>query len=72
MRNKIQDILSGLDSPYADKDRPFELITSDIAPRTTGTKDVDQYESVKLNLAILDLAKVFLHRNGTLILKVFV
>lgn len=31
----------------------FELITSDIAPNTTGHKDVDQYASVELNIAIL-------------------
>ncbi len=50
----------------------FDLITSDIAPSTTGMSGVDQYRSVELNLAILDVAKVFLKKWGNLVLKVFV
>lgn len=50
----------------------FDLITSDIAPSTTGMTWVDQYRSVELNLAILDVAKTFLKKWGNLILKVFV
>jgi 23S rRNA (uridine2552-2'-O)-methyltransferase len=49
-----------------------DLITSDIAPNTTGITGVDQYRSVELNLAILDLAKRFLKTGGNLMLKVFV
>lgn len=52
--------------------KQFDLITSDIAPKTTGMTWVDQYRSVELNLAILELAKVFLKKNGNLVLKVFV
>lgn len=48
------------------------MITSDIAPATTGMTGVDQYRSVELNLAILEVAKKFLKPGGTLILKVFV
>jgi len=40
----------------------FDLITSDIAPSTTGMTGVDQYRSVELNLAILDVAKTFLKK----------
>ena len=40
----------------------FDLITSDIAPSTTGMTGVDQYRSVELNLAILDVARVFLKK----------
>lgn len=50
----------------------FDLITSDIAPSTTGMSWVDQYRSIELNLAILDVAKVFLKKWGNLVLKVFV
>ncbi len=50
----------------------FDLITSDIAPATTGMSGVDQYRSVELNLAILEVAKVFLKKWGNLVLKVFV
>lgn len=50
----------------------FDLITSDIAPSTTGITGLDQYKSVELNLAILEVAKIFLKKDATLILKVFV
>jgi 23S rRNA (uridine2552-2'-O)-methyltransferase len=40
--------------------KQFDLITSDIAPNTTGHKDIDQYASVELNIAILGFADVFL------------
>ncbi len=49
----------------------FDLITSDIAPNTTGRKDVDQYASVELNIEIVKFADVFLKRGGNLLLKVF-
>lgn len=50
----------------------FDVITSDIAPNTTGITGVDQYRSIELNLAILDVADEFLISWGTVILKVFV
>jgi 23S rRNA (uridine2552-2'-O)-methyltransferase len=50
----------------------FDLITSDIAPNTTGITWVDQYRSIELNLAILDVADEFLKKWGNLVLKVFV
>lgn len=50
----------------------FDLITSDIAPATTWMTWVDQYKSVELNLAILEVAKIFLKKDANLILKVFV
>jgi 23S rRNA (uridine2552-2'-O)-methyltransferase len=49
----------------------FDLITSDIAPNTTWRKDIDQYASVELNIAILEFADNFLVRDGNLLLKVF-
>lgn len=50
----------------------FDLITSDIAPATTGQTWVDQYRSVELNLAILDFAEIFLKKWWNLLLKVFI
>ncbi len=49
----------------------FDLITSDIAPNTTGRKDVDQYASVELNIAIVEFAGHFLKKWWNLLLKVF-
>jgi 23S rRNA (uridine2552-2'-O)-methyltransferase len=40
----------------------FDAITSDIAPATTGMTGVDQYRSIELNLAILEVADVFLKK----------
>jgi 23S rRNA (uridine2552-2'-O)-methyltransferase len=49
----------------------FDLITSDIAPNTTGRRDVDQYASVELNIEILKFADIFLKKWWNVILKVF-
>jgi 23S rRNA U2552 (ribose-2'-O)-methylase RlmE/FtsJ len=38
------------------------VITSDIAPNTTGRKDVDQYASVELNIEILKFGDEFLKK----------
>lgn len=52
--------------------KQFDLITSDIAPNTTGITWVDQYKSVELNLMIVKLADTFLKKWHNLVLKVFV
>ncbi len=49
----------------------FDLITSDIAPNTTGRKDVDQYASVELNIEILKFSDRFLKKWWNLLLKIF-
>ena len=71
---KICDFLKniGMSNKSPDENPEFDLITSDIAPATTGMTGVDQYKSVELNLAILEVAKVFLKKDATLVLKVFV
>ena len=62
----------GIENKNPNENPEFDLITSDIAPATTGMTGVDQYKSVELNLAILEVAKVFLKKDATLVLKVFV
>lgn len=49
----------------------FDLITSDIAPNTTGHKDIDQYNSVELNIEIVKFSDVFLKKWWNLLMKVF-
>jgi len=49
-----------------------DVLTSDIAPATTGMTGVDQYRSVELNLAIWEFAQTFLKKGGNMILKVFI
>ncbi len=51
--------------------KQFDTITSDIAPNTTGRRDVDQYASVELNIEILKFSDTFLKSGGNLLLKVF-
>lgn len=50
----------------------FDLVTSDIAPNTTGMKGVDQYRSIELNIEILKFADIWLKKGGNIVLKVFV
>lgn len=50
----------------------FDVITSDIAPNTSGIKDLDQARSVDLNFRVLTLAQKYLKKGGNLLLKVFV
>ena len=52
--------------------KQFDLITSDIAPSTTGITWIDQYRSIELNLMIVKLADAFLKKWHNLVLKVFV
>ena len=53
------------------KNNKFDLILSDIWPNTTWNKDVDQYASVELNIAIVEFVKHFLKPGWNLLLKVF-
>ena len=51
---------------------PFHLITSDMAPKTTGRPDSDQWHSVELNQQVLDLCDSgLLKTGGNLICKIF-
>lgn len=63
LRPKVEELIGAWNN--------FHLITSDIAPNTTGRKDIDQYASVELNIEILKFADVFLMKGWNLILKVF-
>ncbi|MBP6921371.1 RlmE family RNA methyltransferase [Candidatus Gracilibacteria bacterium] len=50
----------------------FQLITSDVAPKTTGRTDDDQYHSAMLCLEVLKIAEKFLTPGGSLVMKIFV
>jgi len=47
------------------------LVLSDIAPSTSGIRDVDQWRSIELNQAILAVAERWLKPGGFCVLKVF-
>ncbi|MCR5813154.1 MAG: RlmE family RNA methyltransferase [Desulfovibrio sp.] len=50
---------------------PFDLVLSDMAPKTTGTRFTDQARSFDLALAALDLAKDHLKSQGSFVVKIF-
>lgn len=47
-----------------------DLIISDLAPKTSGIKDVDQYRSVELSEAVINVARNRLKPKGTVVMKV--
>jgi len=49
----------------------FDVITSDLAPATSGIKSVDAGRSFQLNEEVLNIAKKYLKAGGHLILKAF-
>lgn len=52
-------------------DGKFDVVLSDMAPNTTGIKDVDQMRSLGLVEKIIYELPVFLKSNGHLVFKVF-
>lgn len=62
--NKINNILINLCIHKVD------LILSDLAPNTSGIRDVDQYRSIELSESVIKVASVFLKTPGKCVLKV--
>jgi 23S rRNA (uridine2552-2'-O)-methyltransferase len=50
---------------------PFDLVISDMAPKTSGQRHADQYRSYELVIRALDLAKTVLEPGGTFVAKIF-
>lgn len=51
--------------------REFDVILSDLAPRTSGVKDIDQWKSVELCMQVVEIAKKWLKPHGNLVMKIF-
>ena len=49
----------------------FEVVVSDLAPKTTGVRDVDQQRSLDLSMQALELARRFLGSGGHFLVKIF-
>ncbi len=49
----------------------LDLVLSDIAPNTSGIKDVDQWRSIELNQRIAAIAHKYLRGRGSVVMKVF-
>ena len=54
-----------------DSSAPFDVILSDMAPSTTGSRDTDHYGSMRLCNLVLDLAATRLSPGGDLVMKMF-
>lgn len=50
---------------------PFDLVISDMAPRTTGTRFTDQARSLELTLEALAVACLHLKQDGNFVVKIF-
>lgn len=48
-----------------------DLVLSDIAPNTSGVKDVDQWRSIELAQSVLAVAKKYLKTGGKCVVKIF-
>ena len=55
----------------ADTQKGFDLVLSDMAPKTCGIKSVDQERSIELCRAAKEVAVVNLRKNGKLVIKAF-
>ena len=51
--------------------RYFNIIISDLSPKTTGIRDLDQLKSFQLSQQALNIAKKHLKNNGQLLVKTF-
>ncbi|HRY63017.1 MAG TPA: RlmE family RNA methyltransferase [Patescibacteria group bacterium] len=49
----------------------FPIILSDLAPATSGEKELDHLRSLELNRQVVELSAKFLAPRGTIVLKVF-
>ena len=52
-------------------DPPFDVVLSDMAPRTTGIRVTDQTRSYELCELALDMAKKYLKKDGHFVCKLF-
>lgn len=50
---------------------PFDLVISDMAPKTSGQRHADQFRSYELVIRALDLGKAVLRPGGSFVAKIF-
>ncbi|MCA9371005.1 MAG: RlmE family RNA methyltransferase [Candidatus Peregrinibacteria bacterium] len=48
----------------------IDVLLSDLAPKTSGVKDVDQWKSIELSEAVLDVARSHLKPGGRCVMKI--
>ena len=50
---------------------PFDVVISDMAPKTSGQRHADQYRSYELVMRALELTRTVLKPGGTFVAKIF-
>jgi len=65
----VQDI-TDTDAVQKIIDTNVDIILSDLAPKTSGVRDVDQWHSIELSQAVAKTAQKFLKSGGMCVLKV--
>ena len=50
--------------------REFDVVTSDLAPKTSGIKFMDGGRSLELNLQVLNIARKYLRKGGSVVMKI--
>ncbi len=50
---------------------PFDVVLSDMAPKTSGRRDIDHYRSIELATSALEIASRFLKKGGSLYCKFY-
>ena len=53
------------------REKPFDVVVSDMAPNTTGIRSVDQDRSLNLVEKVFEILPLFLKENGNFVIKVF-
>ena len=66
-----KDVFELVEDPAAFFGRPFEVVLSDMAPATTGSRGVDAARSHNLCEAALAIARKVLRPGGALVCKIF-
>jgi len=59
------------DSIFDQLENDFDVIVSDLAPNTTGIRDLDQERSLELCYRALEIAKKVLKTKGNFLVKIF-
>lgn len=67
------DFIQGdvLDLTAEQFERPFDLVISDLGPKTTGNHDADHGRSAELCWKVLEIAKGTLKGGGTMVCKMY-
>ena len=71
---KIEDVRTYVMDIFSDeilKLGRFDVILSDVAPRTSGNIEIDQFKSYELSSRAFEIAKKLLNKNGNFLVKIF-